>query len=129
MARTYHYEGTVCLGADEGSEFEVKASYTVAWGSPAAGYFGPIEGYDPGSASEVEDVKILTVEGQTSGWGERYAFGFETDAQIAEILVDALLNQHADRMLHEAAEEDDSHREAAAEYRAEARAEALAEGF
>lgn len=127
MSRTYHYEGTVCLGVDEGSEFEVKASFTVAWGSPASGCFGPIEGYDPGSASEVEDVKILTVEGHTGGWGERHAFGFETDAQIAEILVDALINQHAARMLHEAAEEDDGRRSDAAEYRAEARAEALAE--
>lgn len=129
MARTYHYEATVCLGRDEGSEFDVKASYTVAWGSPEAGRFGPVEGYDPGSADEVENIKVLTIEGLTEGWGERFAFGFQTDAQIAETIIEALTNDHADRMLHEAAEEDDGRRDEAAEYRAEARQEAFEERF
>lgn len=126
MTRTYTYEATVCLGSDEGSEFDVKASFTVAWGSPETGRFGPVEGYDPGSADEIENVRILEVEGKASGWSQ-YAGDMLSDGQVAEVLIDALITDHAERMLHEAAEEDDGRREQAAEYRAEARREAFEE--
>ena len=126
MTRTYFYEATVCLGDDESAEFDVKATFTVAWGKPATGCFGPIEGYDEGSSHLVEDVRIYEVEGMKAGWSQ-FAGGFSTDAQVADILTNNLLDHHADRMLFEAIEEDDGRREEAAEYRAEARREALAE--
>lgn len=130
MTRTYHYEATVCLGGDgedESAEFDVKASFTVAWGSPETGRFGPVEGYDPGAGDEIEDIKLLTVNGKARPWDMGY--GFLSDDAFAEMVIEMLEAHHAEHMLHEAAEEDDGQRDQAAEYRAEAAAEALAEGW
>lgn len=126
MSRTYHHEATVCLGSDEGSEFDVKVSYTVAWGSPETGRFGPVEGYDPGSASEVENIKVLSVQGLTEGWGERFAFGFQTDAQIADTIIEALDD---DDLLASAREEEADSAVRADEERAERRREDAREGW
>ena len=125
MTRTYFYEATVCLGEDESAEFDVKASYTVAWGSPETGRFGPVEGYDPGAGDVIEDIKLLTVSGKAGPWDMGY--GFLSDAEFAEMVVEMLEADHAEQMLHEAAEDEDGRREQAAEYRAEARREALSE--
>lgn len=121
MSRTYHYEATVCLGSDEGSEFDVKVSYTVAWGSPETGRFGPVEGYDPGSGDEIENIKLLTVNGKARPWDMGY--GFLSDDAFAEMVVEMLEADHAELMLNEAAEEEDARRDEAAERQYEARLE------
>ena len=121
--RTYYYETTVQLGPDEGQSFEVKASFTVAWGRPATGCFGPVEGFDPGSDHEVEDIKVLTIDGEAAGWGQRFAFGYQTDAQIADLFADALMKGHAWRMLSEAVEDECGRRDDAIENRAAERRE------
>ena len=126
MSRTYHYETTLSWGGDEPTaEVDIKVSFTVAWGSSETGRFGPPENYDPGSADEIENIKLLTVDNRAGPWDMGY--GFLSDDEFAEMVVEMLEADHADRMLHEATEEDDGRRDEAAEYRAEARQEALEE--
>ncbi len=122
-ARFTHYT-TVRLSADEGGEFDVTLTYSVAWGSPEVGRFGPVEGYDPGSDSEVEDIKVVEIEGLTEGWGKAFAFGYQTDEQIADAVIEALTDRDYDAMLVEASEEAAAHAIEAAEYRAESRRDA-----
>lgn len=120
MANRYTWEGVVSLdnsGDDcEAVEFDVKAEFSVAWGSSPSGEFGPPENYDPGSASEVEDVKIISIDGLTEGWGKAFALGFQTDEQIAADFVSAL-EAHHDEMLVEAGEDEVGRAEAAQEAR------------
>lgn len=126
MAKRYTYETTVQLGSDESSEFDVKVTFSVAWGSPETGNFGPPENYDPGSASEVEDIKVVSVQGLTEGWGDRFAFGFQTDAQIAADIIEALDD---DDLLASAREEEADAAVSADEDRAERRREDMRERF
>lgn len=124
MSKTFTHYTTVNLGNDEASEFEVALTFTVAWGSPETGRFGRVEDYDPGSDSEVEDIKVVEINGLTSGWGEAFACGFETDQQIADAIIEALTDADFDRMLVEASEEAAADAVEAAEYRAESRRDA-----
>lgn len=124
MGKTFTHYTTVNLGNDEGSEFEVTLTFTVAWGSPETGRFGRPEDYDPGCGSEVEDIKVVEINSLTSGWGDAFACGFETDKQVADAIIEALTDADLDRMLVEASEEAAADAIEAAEYRAESRRDA-----
>lgn len=121
MQTTFTHYTTVNLGNGEASEFDVTLTFSVAWGSPETGRFGRPEDYDPGCGSEVEDIKVASIEGLTSGWGKAFALGFKTDQQIADAVIKALTDADLDRMLVEASEEAAGDADAAAEYRAESR--------
>lgn len=55
MHNRYTYAFCLDLGHEE---MEVEASFSVEWGSPESGRFGPPERYDPGSPTVVEDIRI-----------------------------------------------------------------------
>lgn len=61
--RRYRYATCLMFGTDgeaDHVELDVVATFTVAWGAPESGrYGGPPEDYDPGSASVVEDVRLV----------------------------------------------------------------------
>lgn len=124
MGKTFTHYTTVNLGNDEASEFEVTLTFSVAWGSPETGRFGRPEDYDPGCGSEVEDIKVVSIEGMTSGWGKAFAMGYQTDEQIADAVIEALTDADLDRMLVEASEEAFADAVDAEEYRAESRRDA-----
>ena len=66
MATRYTYACTLPYSTGdipEADEVEVEVSFTVAWGSPETGNYGPPEDYDPGAPDEVEDLKLLSVDG------------------------------------------------------------------
>lgn len=91
MSRRYTYEATVQFGGlKEDREFDVKVSFSVAWGSPECGRFGPPEDYDCGSPDEVEDIRVETIEGKADGWGLAFAGGYMTDAQFAADVIECL---------------------------------------
>jgi hypothetical protein len=111
----YTYETDIDLSDDGDRETEVKVSFTVAWGSPESGRFGPPENYDPGSGSVVEDIRVEAIDGRPVNDGDA--------ATVLEIVA-RLQADHTELMLDEAAEERAADRERAEEYRAEARREA-----
>lgn len=124
MAKRYTHETTVCLDTsgdyDDSADFDVKVEFSVAWGSAPSGEYGPPENYDPGSASEVEDIKVVSVEGLTEGWGKAFAFGYQTDDEIASAMIDAL---DEDDLLASAREEEADAAVRADEERGESRRE------
>jgi hypothetical protein len=118
MSSRYTYATTIYGVAEDVpfAELEVEVSYTVAWGSPESGRFGPPEHYDPGSGSVVEDIRVERVEGLERPW--RLHPGGD-DALVALIL--GALDDDGERaaMIQEAAEEDAGAYEDAMERRAE----------
>lgn len=121
MSRRYTYATTLSWGGDEPTaELEVEVTFTVAWGSPESGRFGPPEHYDPGSGSVVEDIRVETVESMERPW--RLHPGGD-DALAAEIIAKLEMDHEAD-MLAEAAEEEAAAHDDAMERRAEERREA-----
>lgn len=121
-ARRYTYAASLSWGGDEPTaELEVEVSYTVAWGSPETGRFGPPEGYDPGAADVVEDVRVIAVDGRP--WPVDLSYGFQTPAQDHETLVEKLLSEREADMIAEASEEEDAPADEAAEARYEANRE------
>lgn len=103
MERRYTYATCLNWGGDEPTaELEVEVSFTVAWGSPESGRFGPPEHYDPGSGSVVEDIRVHTVESMERPW--RLHPGGD-DALVAEIIAKLEMDHEAE-MLAEAAEEE-----------------------
>jgi len=122
----YRYACTLSWGGDEPTaEIEVECSYSVAWGSPESGRFGPPEDYDPGAGDVVEDIKILTVGGKP--WPVDLSWGFQTEAQDHAMLVDKLESECGDFMLAGASEEEACLREAAADDRFERMREEMIE--
>lgn len=121
MGKRFTHYATVSLGASEASEFDVTLTFSVAWGSPETGRFGRPEDYDPGCGSEVENIKVVSIEGLTSGWGKAFAMGYQTDEQVAAEVIEALTEAQLDAMLVEASEEAAAEAIEAAEYRAESR--------
>lgn len=121
----YTYATTLAFSTGdvpETDEVEVEVSFTVAWGSPETGRFGPVESYDPGSASEVEDIKLLTVNGKPRPWGMYSGYVRNEDDEFEADVIDKL-EAHHDDMLREAAEIEADREIQAQEYRAEARRE------
>lgn len=123
MSRTYRYATTLSWGGDvPTAEVDVEVSFTVAWGSPETGRFGPPEHYDPGSASEIEDIKLLTVEGKPRPWGMYSGYIANEDDEFEREVIEKL-EDHRDEMLAAATEDAVGDADAAAEYRAEQRRE------
>lgn len=122
MGRRYAYTTTLAWGGDEPTaEIEVEVSFTVAWGSPESGRFGPPENYDPGSPDEVEDIRLEKVEGQPRPWGMGY--GFIADDEFEADVVEKLEGSdwHVSAMIGEAAEREAGDHDEAMERRAEER--------
>lgn len=97
MSRQYIYACTLSFGGDEPTaELEVQCSFSVAWGQPESGRFGKPEDYDCGAPDMVEDIKILSVDGKP--WPVDLSYGFMSDADTHEMLVEAL-EAHEDEMI------------------------------
>ena len=122
----YFYSTTLSFGGDEPTaELELSVSYSVAWGSPESGRYGPPEDYDPGAGDVVEDIKILTVGGKP--WPVSISYGYQTEAQDHEMLVDRLESDHEADMIAAAVEEEASRADAAADDRFERMREEMIE--
>lgn len=121
MHRTYRYATTLSFGTDGEpgyTEVDVEVSFSVAWGSPESGRFGPPEDYDPGCGDEVEGIKLLTVDAKPRPWDMGY--GFVTDDTFAEMVADRL-DDERDAMIAAAIQDEvaarDSYLEAEADER------------
>lgn len=118
--RRYTYACTIPFGQDGEpgySEVEVEVSYSVAWGSPETGRFGPPEHYDPGCGDMVEDIRLEKVEGKPRPWD--MGFGNWPDDEFEKDVIERL-EAHEDRMIAEASEEEAYHADAGREYEYEA---------
>lgn len=101
MTKTYTFTTTLSWGGDTPTaELEIECSYSVVWGSPETGRFGPPEDYDPGAPDLIEDIKILSVDG--APWPVDLSYGFQTAAQDHQMLVATLESACEERMLEEA---------------------------
>lgn len=113
-AHRYTYATTLAYSTGivpETDEVEVEVSFTVAWGSPESGRFGRPEDYDPGAASEVEDLKLLSVDG----------VGGPFDQHDEAAILQEIAQNHAQAMLQEAAEDDAARRDSYLEAEADER--------
>lgn len=107
MTRRYRYATTLTWGGDTPTaEVEVEVSFTVAWGTPERGNYGPVESYDPGSPSEVEDVRLEKVEGKSRPWGMYSGYIANEDDEFQTEVVEMLEAHHADMILEAVAELD-----------------------
>jgi len=126
MARRYTYATTLSWGGDEPTaEVDVEVSYTVAWGSAETGRFGAPEGYDPGSPSEVEDIRLEKVEGKPRPWGMYHGYIANEDDEFATDCIEKIegSERHLEAMIQEAAGVEDARADEAAERQYEARRE------
>lgn len=111
-SRRHSYSTCISFGTDgeaDYSEMDVTVSFTVAWGSEPSGMFGPPENYDPGSANEIEDLRVDLIDGKPPTLGPVY---------IAMIL-DEVERVSTEDMLIVAGVEAADGRVAAEDYRAE----------
>jgi len=98
----YTFAACLTWGGDiQTGEADVECSYTVTWGCPASSP-SYASGGDPADPDEIDDVRILTVNGKP--WPVDMSYGYQTPAQDHEMLVDKLLSDHYDNMLAEASE-------------------------
>jgi hypothetical protein len=119
MDRRYTYAASLSWGGDEPTaELEVEVSFSVAWGSPESGRFGPPEDYDPGCGSVVEDIRVEKINGRP------YA-DFHRDegrpGSAMSAIIDKLEMDHEQDMLAEAAEDDAARRDSYLEAEADER--------
>lgn len=63
MTARYSYSTTLIDGETD-AETDVAVTFSVEWGSPESGRFGPPENFDPGSPAIVEDVRLETINGE-----------------------------------------------------------------
>jgi hypothetical protein len=96
----------------ETDEVEVEVSFTVAWGSPGTvtPYYGPPENYDPGSPSEIEDLKLISADG----------VGGPFDQHDEAAILQALAQNHVQQMLEAANDREAYWADDEADYRREA---------
>ena len=102
MTKRYTYATTLSWGGDTPTaELEVECTYSVDWGTPETGrgYLADPAGYDPGSPTVVECIKIVSVDGKP--WPVDLSYGYQTEAQDHEMLVDKL-QDHEDDMIEAA---------------------------
>lgn len=97
MATRYSYATTLAYSTGdvpEVDEVEVEVSFTVAWGAPGTGrpYYGPVELYDEGSPDEVEDLRLLSVDG----------VGGPFDQHDEAAILQEIAQNHIEAMLEEA---------------------------
>lgn len=118
MTTRYTYAATLSWGGDTPTaELEVECSYTVSWGAPAQGP-SYASGGQPADPDEIDDIKIISVDGKP--WPVDLSHGFQTEAEDADMLVEKLMNDHYDRMLENASEEDAARYDDAREMREDA---------
>lgn len=104
MANRYTYAATLpySTGAvPEVDEMDVEVSFTVAWGSAGTGrpYFGAPENYDEGSPDEVEDLRLVSVNG-TSAPDALDAFGAgEVNQDFEAAILQQITQSHTQAML------------------------------
>lgn len=115
MATRYTYATTLAYSTGdvpETDEVEVEVSFTVAWGSPGSGrpYYGPVENYDEGSPSEVEDLKLMSIDG----------IGGPFDQHDEAAILQTLAQNHTEAMLEEASDREAYWADDAADHRREA---------
>lgn len=121
--RRFFYDASLSWGGDvPTAEVDVRVSFTVAWGSPESGRFGPPENYDPGSPDVIEDVRLELVNGKPRPWGMYYGYVADEDAEFETEVIEKLEGCE-EEMLREAAETLAGEHEGAAERRAEERRE------
>lgn len=61
----YNFATSLSWGGDEPTaEMEVEVDFTAQFGSPETGRFGAPENYDPGAHAEVEDIRVLKIDGR-----------------------------------------------------------------
>lgn len=116
MATRYTYATTLAYSTGavpETDEVDVEVSFTVAWGSSGTGtpYYGPPENYDPGSPDEVEDLKLLSIDG----------VGGPFDQHDEAAILQEIAQNHTTAMLEEATAREDYWAGTAADARLEAR--------
>jgi hypothetical protein len=102
--RYYSYTTNLSWGGDTPTAEidDIEVSYTVAWGSPEVGRFGPPEGYDPGSGDMVEDIRIEMIDGKLPN--DYVTYEYVAGETFRKILA-ALEMDHEETMLEVAAEE------------------------
>ena len=102
----YRFSTCLSFGTDgeaDYREIDVTISYNVAWGSPESGRFsGPPENYDPGSASEIEDIAVVELDGRTPDGSDKHA--------IDAILDDFASGKFDEDLLAAAADSEDARR-------------------
>lgn len=111
MTRRYTYATTLSWGGDEPTaEVEVEVSFSVAWGSPETGRWGPPEHYDCGAPDEVEDIRLETVEGKPRPWGMYSGYIANEDDEFATECIEKLegSERHLSEMIREACEHEES---------------------
>ena len=116
--RRYTYAACLTWGGDiQTGEADVECSYTVSWGAPAQGP-SYASGGQPADPDEIDDIRILTVDGTpwpvdlTSG-------GYMSAAEQHDMLAEKLLSDCYDDMLEAAYEADANDYVEAMERRAE----------
>ena len=77
----------------DADEINVSVSYSVAWGTPETGrgYMADPYKYDPGSGDEIEDLRLLSIN------GERGPFDQEAEAMILQ----EIAQNHGESMIEE----------------------------
>ncbi len=115
MGQSYRFTQTFDL---DGSEREVTYSFTVAWGSPESGRFGPPENYDPGAGDVVEGISVLLIDGKPGPFG----WAHHDERELVEMLVDAA---DIDAMLQSAIADADAEADRALEHFADLRRDDL----
>lgn len=113
---SYTYETTISFGGDTPTaELDVRFSFTVSWGTPETPPCYAHGGL-PADPDEVDDIRVVAVNGLPSGWSDH-----QSDAGVADTLINALTEDDYARMLEEAIEADASDYEAYQEMLADER--------
>ena len=121
----YTYATTLAFSTGdvpETDEVEVEVSFTVAWGSPGTGrpYYGPPENYDEGSPDEVEDLRLMSVNGATKSCPVD-AFGAgAVNQEFEAAILQQVAQSHTEGMLEAARDREAYWAGEAADYRREA---------
>lgn len=111
MDRRYRYATCLSWGGDTPTaEVEVEVSFSVAWGSPETGRFGPPEDYDPGCGDVVECIRLELVEGKPRPWGMYSGYVANEDDEFEREVIEKLEAHEAD-MLAAAGQDDDAARD------------------
>lgn len=111
MNRRYRYATCLNWGGDEPTaEVEVEFSFSIAWGSPETGRFGPPEDYDCGAPHEVEDIRLELVEGKPRPWGMYSGYIPNEDDEFATDCIEKIegSEHHLAEMICEACEHEES---------------------
>lgn len=122
MERRYTYAASLSWGGDEPTaELEVEVSFTVAWGSPETGRFGPPEDYDPGAGDLIEDIRVETIDGLPLADALKRGGGEYMPGETVRQIIDKLEMDHEAEMIAEAVDDDAARRDSYLEAEADER--------